>query len=648
MNLFELAAVLTLNKSSFDKGIKDARKEAEGFSGKMSGVVSGVAKGVTAAVGAAGAGIIKIVKDSVQAYGQYEQLKGGAELMFGEAYATVAENAKNAYKTVQLSQSEYLEQVSGFAVGLKTALGGDAEAAAELSHRIVQAEADVVASQGITQEAVQNAFNGIMRNNFTMLDNLRLGINPTKEGMSDLIDTVNAWNAANNKATNYQMGNLADMQSALVDYIEMQGLAGYASMEAGDTITGSLSSVQAAWKNLITGLSDKDADIGKLLTDVITQGIGAVKNLLPTIQQAIKSIGPAIKDVIPQLIETAVGLVNDNLPMLIDAAVMLVTELGSAIGENVQPIVDAALHIVDMLIKYLEDPNGLLKLVDAAIEIIEKLADGLTSALPTLLPAVVGIIMTLAEKLTDPEMLENLVIVAIDLIEALVGGILAAQDKIIEMAPVIIKNLIEAIIRIAPRLVQASIEMIMQLVSGFFGHIRKLLEVGKSIVDKVKEGFHSKVDEAKEWGKNLIDGFVKGILAKWDELKSKVTGVVDFVKNIFTGKKGLDTHSPSRWAKKVFENVLEGAEIGLNSGENALYSKTDDLVAGVQDRFDNSYTASYSTGADGSVYALLAQYLPMLASLQVYLDSGVLVGQLTPGIDQALGRRAAYAARGNA
>ena len=144
----------------------------------------------------------------------------------------MAEKARNAYETVQMSQNDYLQQVNGFATGLKTALGGNVQAAAELADKVITAEADVVAATGNTQEAVQNAFNGIMKSNFTMLDNLQLGIAPTKEGFQQLIDKVNEWNAENGEATAYTIDNLADCQAALVDYIEMQGLAGYAANEA--------------------------------------------------------------------------------------------------------------------------------------------------------------------------------------------------------------------------------------------------------------------------------------------------------------------------------------------------------------------------------------------------------------------------------
>lgn len=263
--------------------------------------------------------VVEVGKASLEAYGDYEQLADGAQLMFGDAYATVAENAKNAYKTVQMSQNDYLQQVNGFATGLKTALGGNEQAAADLAHKIVVAEADVVAATGNTQEAVQNAFNGIMRSNYTMLDNLQLGITPTKEGFQELIDKVNDWNAANGKSTSYTIDNLADCQSALVDYIEMQGLAGYAGMEAADTIQGSTASMKAAWENLSTGMADETADMEQLTQDFVDSVGTAAKNILPRVQQIVTGVGTATVEGISYLRET-----NDT----IDTVISVVDDLG--------------------------------------------------------------------------------------------------------------------------------------------------------------------------------------------------------------------------------------------------------------------------------------------------------------------------------
>lgn len=160
MNLFDLFVKIGVDDQASDK--------ISSLSSKLGSGLKTAAKIGTAAVGAAAAGITALTTAAVNNYAEYEQLVGGAELMFGKAYDTVAKNAKEAYKTVQMSQNEYLQQVNGFATGLKTALGGNEKAAAELAHNIVKAEADIIAATGNTAENVQNAFNGIMKSNFTI------------------------------------------------------------------------------------------------------------------------------------------------------------------------------------------------------------------------------------------------------------------------------------------------------------------------------------------------------------------------------------------------------------------------------------------------------------------------------------------------
>lgn len=287
-------------------------------------IIAGVKKlaGVVADVG----------KAAYTSYARYEQLAGGAQLMFGDAYDFVAEKARNAYKTVQMSQNDYLQQVNGFATGLKTALGGNVQAAAELADKVITAEADVVAATGNTQEAVQNAFNGIMKSNFTMLDNLQLGITPTKEGFQQLIDKVNEWNAENGEATAYTIDNLADCQAALVDYIEMQGLAGYAANEAAGTIEGSTASMKAAWQNLATGMADSSADMEGLTKDFVDSVFTAGRNIIPRVQQIVTGVGTATAEAISYLRET-----NSAIDLLVTAfefAATAATVAGTAIGAS--------------------------------------------------------------------------------------------------------------------------------------------------------------------------------------------------------------------------------------------------------------------------------------------------------------------------
>lgn len=329
-NVFELFATISLDTDEYERKLKDSENKTSTFADVLKAnlasgaIIAGVKKlaGVVADVG----------KAAYTSYARYEQLAGGAQLMFGDAYDFVAEKARNAYKSVQMSQNDYLQQVNGFATGLKTALGGNVQAAAELADKVITAEADVVAATGNTQEAVQNAFNGIMKSNFTMLDNLQLGIAPTKEGFQQLIDKVNEWNAENGEATSYTIDNLADCQAALVDYIEMQGLAGYAANEAAGTIEGSTASMKAAWQNLATGMADSNADMEGLTKDFVDSVFTAGRNIIPRVQQIVTGVGTATAEAISYLRET-----NSAIDLLVTAfefAATAATVAGTAIGVN--------------------------------------------------------------------------------------------------------------------------------------------------------------------------------------------------------------------------------------------------------------------------------------------------------------------------
>ena len=329
-NVFNLEATITLNADEYERSLKDSEKKTSTFADVLKAnlasdtIKAGVKKlaGIVADVG----------KAAYTSYARYEQLADGAQLMFGDAYDFVAEKARNAYKAVQMSQNDYLQQVNGFATGLKTALGGNVQAAAKLADKVITAEANVVAATGNTQEAVQNAFNGIMKSNYTMLDNLQLGITPTKEGFQQLIDKVNEWNAENGEATSYTIDNLADCQAALVDYIEMQGLAGYAANEAAGTIEGSTASMKAAWQNLATGMADSNADMEGLTKDFVDSVFTAGENIIPRVQQIVTGVGTATVEAISYLRET-----NSAIDLLVTAfefAATAATVAGTAIAAN--------------------------------------------------------------------------------------------------------------------------------------------------------------------------------------------------------------------------------------------------------------------------------------------------------------------------
>lgn len=447
-----------------DADFKKVMGNVGSLAAKTMGIISEAA--LTASAAAATA-VGALAKEAIASFGDYEQLAGGAKLMFGEAYDYIAEKAKTAFKDIQMSQNDYLEQVNGFAIGLKTAMGGDELGAAKLADRIVAAEADIVAATGNTAENVQNAFNGIMKSNYTMLDNLQIGITPTKEGFAELIDKVNAYKKAHGEATEYTIDNLADCQNALVDYIEMQGLAGYAQAEGADTLQGSMASMTAAWQNMLTGMADPTQDFDRLVSDLIDSVLNVSDNLMPRIMAVLPQMATGITELtenllplipdtleqmLPSVIEGANSLIAallDTLSSIADTAIPIVTEnadeiintLLSGLISAIPSLASSAADLCTALITAILDNADII--TQGAVDIVLALAQGLTDNLDSLIPAVVNAALTITETLLDNA--DKLIDAGVQLIGAIAEGLAASIPQLLQQAPVIIEKLVVAL-----------------------------------------------------------------------------------------------------------------------------------------------------------------------------------------------------------
>lgn len=669
MNLLDLFVKISVDTGDVDKGFSETSSKAESLAGKLKNGLATAAKVGAAALAAAATGVAALTKVSLDQYAEYEQLVGGAKLMFGEAYDYIADKAKNAYSTVQMSQNDYLQQVNGFATGLKTALGGNEQAAAELADRIINAEADVVAATGNSQEAVQNAFNGIMKSNYTMLDNLQIGITPTKEGFQEVIDKVNEWNAANGRATEYQIENLADCQSALVDYIEMVGMQGYASREAADTIQGSVASMKGAWSNLLTGIADENADFKTLTSNFVDSLVAVGKNIIPRISVILGGISQLVTSASTTIIPMVITTITDNLPALLQAAVVLVGALGQGIIDNLPAITQAAIDILFFLanalienlptlidgivqvtmtiVQMLTSPDFLTQLIETAILLITTLAQGLIDAIPQLIAAVPLIIGNLLAAIIVE--LPNIIQMGIDLLFALIDGIIKCIPELVAAVPTLIIAFINGIVNNLDKIILAGPQIIVSLITGIVGAIPELIAAVPRIIAAIADTIRN-----YDWGgigKNIVRGLKNGIAGMWGNIKSwfsdKVNGLVSGVKKI------LGIASPS----KVFAGIGGFMAEGLGEGFDDQFKSVKKDIEGNMS-FDagtitadaniiRNYTSgSYGGGGDsGRIVMLLEQYLPMLANMKVIMDSGQVVGLLAPGMDEELAKINARRAR---
>lgn len=581
-------------------------KKVMGNVGKLATqTMSVIAEAALAASAAAATAVGALAKEAIASFGDYEQLAGGAKLMFGEAYDFIAEKAKTAYKDIQMSQNDYLEQVNGFAIGLKTAMGGDELGAAKLADRIVTAEADIVAATGNTAENVQNAFNGIMKNNYTMLDNLQIGITPTKEGFQELIDKVNAYKEAQGDATRYTIDNLADCQNALVDYIEMRGLAGYAQAEGADTLQGSMASMTAAWQNMLTGMADPTQDFDELISALIDSVLNFSNNLMPRIMAVLPQMATGIAELAEGILPLIPQTLEDMLPDVISGANSLIAALLdtlSSIADTAIPIVtDNADEIIDTLLSGLISavPNLASSAADlcsalvmaildnadiitqGAVDIVLALAQGLTDNLDSLVPAVVNAALTITETLLDNA--DKLIDAGVQLIGAIAEGLAASIPQLLQQAPVIIEKLVVALMDAGQALITDVPKSICEnIVSGLKSF--DWTEGANSTIAGLNEAMKKAADNmAKD------DGYV--VLGSQEEADARLQAALDELEAKNGGLTGAYKELADSLSASADDTAEAAEEAGTTVSEAIADSMPDAGVDGVVDKSEMLDTA---------------------------------------------------------
>lgn len=568
MELFKLFGTIAIDTAEAKKRIKELSEEGGKAEQNLSKLGEGAVKAGKFIVSglAAGAGAIATIGGfAVKAYAEYEQLAGGAQLLFGEAYGYIDEQAKNAFKTVQMSTNEYLQQVNGFSTGLKTALGGNEQAAAELAHKIIVAEADIVAATGNSAENVQNAFNGIMKSNFTMLDNLQLGITPTKEGFQEVIKKVNEWNKANGEATKYQIDNLADCQAALIDYIEMQGLSGYAAKEASGTISGSFAMTKSAWDNLLVGLASGNADIPTLVSDVVTSGAKVIENIIPVAKDVLLNLPKAISEISPEAGAAFQGIIDgfmEILPTLKDA-------------------LTTTFDIVKNVITFMTEHQGLMIGIAAAIGTVVT-ALGLYNAVQAIKTAL-DITGTLTLGSLTTAIWANVAATAAML--APYVAIVAAVAAVIAIGVLLYKNWDEIkakCIELAQNLKQKFNEMKTAVVDKVTELKEKAVQKFNDVKTSIVNICGNVVDWVKNNWKSILTFFINpfaGLFSYFYENNSKFR---EFVDNAINEIKQLPSKAWT-WLKNTISKVTSFVTDLANKGKQAGKNLFDNVVNGIKE-----------------------------------------------------------------
>ena len=401
MNLFELFVKI---------GVDDQA------SGPISKIAKGLGNGIktaakigTAAVGAAATGIVALTKSAVENYAEYEQLVGGVETLFGTSADKVQEYASNAYKTAGLSANEYMETVTSFSASLLQSLGGDTEAAAEYADRAVTDMSDNANKMGTSMDMIQNAYQGFAKQNYTMLDNLKLGYGGTKTEMERLVadaaalTDVQADLGVTVDANSLSFGNIVNAISVMQTKM---GIAGTTTEEASETISGSINAMKGAWSNLITGIADENANFDELVNNFVETLVGdesgeggVINNILPRVEVALEGAGKLVEALIPVIIDKVPTIVNEWLPKILQSGIDIIRSIMDGIIQNQGDIVNGVVNTVNTLVNGLTD--HLPEILVMGVTLIGQIAAGLIQGLPDLIGRIPEIITDIVSAFSE-------------------------------------------------------------------------------------------------------------------------------------------------------------------------------------------------------------------------------------------------------
>ena len=352
MNVFNLAAKITLDTSEYEQNLEESKKKSSTFGDVLKATLTSQA--IISGVKTLATAVKNVGQAALEGYADFEQLKGGVDTLFGEESAkTVIKNAETAYKTAGLSANAYLETVTSFSASLLQSLGGDTEAAAEYADLAVTDMADNANKMGSSMESIQNAYQGFAKQNFTMLDNLKLGYGGTKEEMERLIEDANRVKVANGEMADLSIDSFGDIVEAIHIVQDEMGIAGATADEAEGTISGAAAAMKGAWTNLVTGLADGNADVNSLLNEFLGSVETLGTNVIPVVKTILTNIGKTFEENGPEMIaqgalmlaKLAAGII-EAIPGLIAKIPQVVKAIAEEFKERGPEFLDIGKNIV--------------------------------------------------------------------------------------------------------------------------------------------------------------------------------------------------------------------------------------------------------------------------------------------------------------
>ena len=648
---------------------QDAEKASEGFTvfkGVLANLASSAIMSAINGLKKLGGAMLNVGKEALNSYADYEQLVGGVETLFKDSAPIVQNYAKDAYKTAGLSANEYMETATSFSASLIQSLGGDTKKAAEISNRAITDMSDNANKMGTDMGMLQNAYQGFAKQNYTMLDNLKLGYGGTKTEMERLIKDASQMTDVQKElgvtvdANDMSFANIANAISVVQSKM---GIMGTTAEEAEHTIQGSTLMMQSAWQNLLTGMADDNADFEGLVDNFIQSLMTMLDNIIPRVQNIITGMatmaGQILQKVVPKLVKMIPPLLQQTLPLLLNAVQTILTALLEIIPQIVPLIADIIPQIVTALVSMLP------LIIDAGIQILMGLMQGITQALPQLVamlpqildqivnvittnlpmiietglqllvaliqglseavPLLVSYIPKIVTTITDV-IIQNLPLIiqsAIQIIVAIIKGLTQALPQLIAMVPKIIVSIVKTLASNLPQILKSGWDIMKSLVKGIADKIKdvgnKAKEVGQAFLDKIKE-FPEKV---KSIGGDLVRGIWNGISDKVSWLKNQISGFVGdvtaFLKRVF--KIG----SPSRlFRDEIGKNLALGIGVGFT---NEMKNVATQMGNAIPKSFDSGSILNNSTNdmayATGFSVEMVNAFKDALSQVKIVLDDDV-------------------------
>ena len=528
-------------------------------------------KALGAATVAAGGAVAKLTKDATSAYANYQQLEGGIKKLFGDSADIVKQYADNAYMDAAVSANEYMEQVSSFSASLIKSLGGDTKKAAELANTALKSMSDNANTFGSDIATLQSAYQAFAKNNYTLLDNLRLGYGGTASEMAKLVNDSGVLGGTM-EATAKNINEVGfDKIIEAIDVIQgRMGIADTTAKEAAGTISGSLGAVKAAWENVVTAMGDKNGDIEGNIQK-LSQTVAAFgKNILPTIQTALSGVVTLIDNLAPEIIKAIPGLFQKIIP-----------QITSTIGKLVPVLVSSFRDLIQTLAKQI--PTLLPTLLNAWVQIYTALIDSLDILLDELIPMLPQIIDTISNFLLEnaPKLVES----GLKLLTAILEGISQNIDKIVDTISKLIPVIVQTVIDHLPEILKLGGQIIYKLVMGIGEHLPEIIQSVVDLIGAFLAEIIMHFPEILKAGGDIIVQLAAGIGGAFYEIFKKVGELFEKIGGWIEDK----WNDLIDWGSDIIGKIADGIGGSFESVGEALGDIWDSIIETVEGWIDAAF-----------------------------------------------------------